>query len=261
MQDKGKGKGLPAEPIWNQQNISATPSPPAVPEVPQHPAQTQLKSLVSEIQKSGLELTPKIKKMLEESATQSQQQECKDLHKAVARLSSAKKALQQVTMGRNNLHTTWKSFLDDSVVRWEENLHSFGEQDNKFAEEIALAMDSVSQAKKHLEEVQKQVTEDRVVNLEDDEEEMSVQLDAGHQIREGMQGMLTGLQNLKSKAEQDLQEQMAKKARTNKHGTPGQATEAAPAHSPPGGALAGVGGVPSASMVPFGNQDFAKAGQ
>lgn len=200
---------------------SAAPAPPPPAPAP-HPAEAQFRNLVKELKKGDMPLTPAIQKMVEDSTLQQQQDDTKALHSAVAKLGQARKSLALARTARATHHQKWSEFLGHSVSRWQGWVKEFTEKDCQLEQQIASAHEGLTLAKERLGETKRKATSSAEDLQEDvDDEDMVQQSDASAMLRQGMEGMVTNLQALKSKADAAIEEQESKRLKPTPPTEPG----------------------------------------
>lgn len=167
--------------------------------------------------------------------TQSAQNATKLMHSAVSKFAGARKKLHAAREARLTLHNAWRTYLQETCIRWQTYLEDFNDQDQKLEKEISAAEESLQAAKEHLEQTKQEQVGELSTEVENDQEEdedaKPMTVDS---IKEGITEMALSLQKLKNKADESFE---AQQGALKKHKGSGKEASGALA-SPP-------------SMVPF----------
>ena len=214
-------------------------------------SEQKLKQVLSALKKHEANLTPELQQIVQESTQAQSQDVTKQLHSAVSKLGQARKALQKLRASRQNLHHVWRSYIADSVTKWQTFCEQFDKQDTELSKQLIEALNTVKLAEVGLESCKKAAKEDKDVEeisdtgmVEISEDENADQLDEnGAMLKEGLNDMLKNLEALKSHAEAHT-EGSNKRPRLN---------------DPPAPAESGDGN--ASSLFQAAGQHFGKAGQ
>ena len=208
---KNKGKGAPSaaaiiapEPPWTPQ---AAPAPAL--ETPAAPSAeaTQLNQLVQALKKADPStLTPDVQGLLATVDKKHAQTEVKSLYSAVGKLNQAQKQLQTAHQARTALRINWNAHLMSAVERWKGYATDFSKADTELTQQIAQAQESLQLARKTLADQRQagtasadseaQAISDAEENMEEDS-----RAETANAISDGINTMVTSLQELQSRAE------------------------------------------------------------
>lgn len=217
----GKGKGkvtFQPEPAWGgkgKSSKSAMPAPvqetptPAAPEVTE--SDMQLRQIRLMLQKSEAALPSEVQQWLHSSAAASSQAATRQLHGAVTQLGLAKQTLTNARLARSQMHGAWRTFVNQSVARWQKNVQEFADEDAKLDKEIAEALAALKLARAHLESTKQTATAAGPSTDGGDISDEELAADPGPMIAEDMSMVLESLGQLKQKAEAALESDVNKK--------------------------------------------------
>ena len=242
MNDKGAGKGVPppppmmptigvpatgmAHPVptmpWGSigQTIPfpAAPScPAAVPEPtathkPDGPAQQKLNRLLKEMKKEEDNLSPHLQAIAHEMQKQDEKNNIKNLSSAVRSLGEAKQELLEAENARAQHLSQWKTFLQQTVVKWREFATSFHASESAHQQGVQAARVAVKRAQRvfDLASKKEQAGQEGTVTISDEEGDNDVADDtmedphdeSVQRIHQGMDSLVSSLEELSSTADQ-----------------------------------------------------------
>eukprot|EP00435_Cladocopium_sp_Y103_P026030 s1730_g6.t1 len=149
----------------------------------------------------------------------------KSMRQAVSKVDSARAKFKAAKAARQNLHTKWTEYVEQSVKRWRGFAEGFKTKDDALAKEVTAARDSLQEARIHLDEMKelhsKQDAQELQIEVSSDvdekENEELIKMDTAEAIHQGITSMVDGLEKIRVRpAEESGEEQAnaAKKART-----------------------------------------------
>ena len=113
-----------------------------------------MKNLLSALKKVSAELPPEVQAAMQKMHGDDDKQLTKQLHAAVSQLGNSKKALADLTAARSNLHSSWNTFLESAITRWERYSEEFTQQDKDLAAQIEKAKETMKSSKEHFKSLQ-----------------------------------------------------------------------------------------------------------
>lgn len=249
---KGKGKakhsekGKPGDKPWAPPKGAAPLTPSAdLPHATQ--ADSQYEMLLRQLRKEQ-NLSPEAQNLVQEMASASSKQSMKTLQGAVSRLGNAKAQLQSTMLSRTTLHRAWHGYIRETLQAWQGYAKDFQQRDMELEKELEAARSLLLEAKAALEEAKTAaVNADGMAIPVDETEDESFMTDikgeGSGKIRQGINQLVTSLEQMQAQVEEDLVEPPPSKARKVELAASKDAAE-------------GVGvtsGLPlSTSAVPFG---------
>ena len=244
MMDKGFGKGMnyPAQvpmpplpppsaplpgtmapvapPTWvpNMQ-MMPIPIPPAMPasstedleQKAEATAQKKLNKLLAAMKKEEDALSPQLQNMAHTMQKKDDRDHTKNAVTAVKALGDAKEALLEAESARAQLVSQWKTFLQQSMVKWQEFTAQFQASETAHQARIQAAKLEVSRAQRRFDQASKTVKsgEDaQVISDEEDSDVMDVKDEelipdeSATKIHEGMFSIVKSLEALSESADQ-----------------------------------------------------------
>ena len=255
VMDKGFGKGIgfsspmppmppPLAPPPSQQSSSMPamqaptwapnmqmmpiPVPPAVPvqvpePKPESEAQRNLNKLLLAMKKEEDTLSPNLQTMAHQMQKKDERNSTQATISAAKELGDAKEALLEAENARAQLLSQWKTFLQQSVVKWQEFTAQFQASEAAHQNKIQQARLKVKRSQRRFDHASKSITtgEDATTHVISDEEQDESeetedtfnQEDGANKIHEGMTSIVTSLKVLSESADQ--LEQRVKRPRKN----------------------------------------------
>ena len=254
MMEKGFGKGMgypapmpplppPLAPPSSQPSNSAPvmqaptwapnlqmmpiPVPPAVPTPtpdarPESQAQKNLNKLLSAMKKEEDTLSPNLQTMAHQMQKKDERNSTQATISAAKELGDAKEALLEAENSRAQLLSQWKTFLQQSVVKWQEFTAQFQASEAAHQTKIQQARLKVKRSQRRFDHASKSITtgEDQAHVISDEEQEESEEAEdnsnndeGANKIHEGMSSIVTSLRVLSESADQ--LEQRVKRPRKN----------------------------------------------
>ena len=112
------------------------------------PAQQQLNRLLKEMMKEEDNLSPHLQSIAHEIQKQGEKSSIKNLSSAVPALGDAKQELLEAESARAQMLSQWKTFLQQSVVKWREFTASFQASESAHQQGVQAARYAVKRAQK-----------------------------------------------------------------------------------------------------------------
>ena len=189
---------------------------------PDGPAQQKLNRLLKEMKKEEDNLSPHLQAIAHEMQKQGEKNNIKNLSSAVKALGDAKQDLLEAENARAQLLSQWKSFLQQSVVKWREFTANFQASESAHQQGVQAAKLEVRRAQRAFDLASKreQPGKEDTVDISDEEEDAEVteevmedpHNESVQRIHQGMTSIVTSLEELSSSADQ--LEQRVKRPRT-----------------------------------------------
>jgi chromosome segregation ATPase len=142
----------------------------------------------------------------------------KTLHSAVTVMGKARDELQAAIAARSQMHSTWRTFLADSIQRFQTYGQDFALQEESLVMRIQEAKKSFENAKETLsvEKAKASSLEDNIQEVSDEDEIKDVVITSPDKIAESLNHLTSSLQQLKSQADSlEQEEQKNKRPRLN----------------------------------------------
>ena len=203
------------------------PVPPAVPTPtpdarPESQAQKNLNKLLSAMKKEEDTLSPNLQTMAHQMQKKDERNSTQATISAAKELGDAKEALLEAENSRAQLLSQWKTFLQQSVVKWQEFTAQFQASEAAHQTKIQQARLKVKRSQRRFDHASKSITtgEDQAHVISDEEQEESEEAEdnsnndeGANKIHEGMSSIVTSLRVLSESADQ--LEQRVKRPRKN----------------------------------------------
>jgi len=193
-------------------------------------AQANLNRLLKQMKKDEDSLTSDLQKMAHTMQKQDERDNTKELSVAVKILGQAKEDLLEAENAKAQLLSQWKTFLQQSVVKWREFSAQFQASESAHQNSIQTAKLNVKRAQRRFDQASKreQAQPGDAIQVSDEEEDVDLQEDPGdgsldqqdqgaQRIHDGMNMIVKSLVELSASA--DLLEQRVKRPRTEKEDT------------------------------------------
>ena len=198
---KGKGKHHIEPPPWS--SSAAQPPAPTSATPAQSRAEAKLHEIVSVLKKKD---DPELQTLAKEADVLQNKTATSKLHKAVTVHGDAKTAVLEARQARANLHASWKQYLETAITTWRSFLEDFDKEDRRLEELIGKADMNLQAAQNSLDEAKKAATEeelkDQIETIEDEDEGLDRTAKSSQVMREGLKGMLDGLEQLHARTEE-----------------------------------------------------------
>ena len=127
------------------------------------------------------------------------------LHKAVTKHGTAKTSVLEARQARANLHASWRQYLSTAIETWRTFIEDFDTEDRRLEAAIEKADAGLVTAQEVLDEAKKAATEeelkDEIETIEDEDAGLDRTSKTGQAMREGLTGMLDGLEQLRARTE------------------------------------------------------------
>ena len=211
-----------APPSWMaSMQMMAVPTPPAQPKPPTasdadqkaaQQAQKNLNKLLNAIKKEEDNLPPNLQAMAHDMQKKDDRDSTRGAMTAVKSLGDAKEALLEAEVARSQLVSQWKSFLQQSTVKWQEFTAQFQNAEVAHQERIQSARLAVKRAQRRFDYASKIVKigdGDEAQEISDEEsEEMDIKEEemppdeTASKIHEGMNSIVSSLKELSESADQ-----------------------------------------------------------
>ena len=176
-------------------------------------AQQKLDKFVKAAKKED-NLSPGFQNMVHAEMKRDSKESTRNMHSAVTALDKAKQSLIDVESARAQLWSQWKTFLQNSVVKWKEHTASFQASETAFQVQIQEATVNLKRAQRRLDYAKKRVdaeaddAEDNTTVISDEETEEMDQTEQevpkdenAIRIQEGLQQVVSSLEELSESAE------------------------------------------------------------
>ena len=131
------------------------------------------------------------------------QESVKTLHSAVTSMGRSRDELQAAIAARSQMHSTWRTFLADSITRFQAYGQDFATQEENLVARIQEAKKAFEQAKENLsvEKAKASSLDTTVQEVSDEETEIKdVVLAAPDKITESLNHLTSSLEGLRSQA-------------------------------------------------------------
>lgn len=229
--------------------LQAKPVPPQ-PATGSNPAEATLKQLTAALKKGEVAVTPEIQGILDTMAATDSKAEIKTLKEAADRLGSARKTLQQTRAARLQMQDRWRKFVAQGVSRWQGFTEACKKQEAELDQQIALAMEELRGARKHLEASRSKATDKAEVMDGGEISEEDFMATEPQTLGASMEGFVQNLVALQRQAEDSYEQEYKRQRKLQERQVKLDNAEAPSA----GLSALGSGGpsAPTASMVPFG---------
>eukprot|EP00435_Cladocopium_sp_Y103_P061385 s483_g23.t1 len=235
MPATGYGKGMPppptapppgqfgppaSSPSWAP-NLQMMPTP--VPFVPvataeeveeqqaEMKAQQKLNQLLGAMKKEGDSLSPNLQSMAHQMQKKDERENTKGVCDAAQRLGKMKEKLLDAEQARATYLSQWKTFLQQSVTKWQEFSTQFNATDSAHQAAIRAAHLDVRKAQKKFDQSTRRDLaksgDSKVEEISDEEEEPEMDVEAlregsAQKIQDGMQVIVSSLVELSESADQ-----------------------------------------------------------
>lgn len=211
---KGKGKLAIEPPPWS--SSAAQPPAPASATPAQSKAEAKLHEIVTVLKKKD---DPELQTLAKEADVLQNKTATSKLHKAVTVHGDAKTAVLEARQARANLHAAWKQYLESAITTWRSFIEDFDKEDRKLEELIGTADIELQAAQHSLDEAKNAATEeelkDQVETIEDEDAGLDRTAKSSQDMREGLKGMLDGLEQLHVRTEEIGEESGNKRQRVD----------------------------------------------
>eukprot|EP00435_Cladocopium_sp_Y103_P038359 s3102_g10.t1 len=234
--EKGFGKGMPPPPLGPPPgHFGPTPAtsmwapsmqmmPTPVPFAPvmspeeteeqknEMKAQQKLSQLLGAMKKEEETLSPSLQSMAHQMQKKDERDTTKGVCDAAQKLGNMKEKLLDAEQARAKYLSQWKTFLQQSVTKWQEFASQFTASDSAHQAAIRAARSEVRKAQKKFDMSTKKAGqadggESKIEEISDDEEEQEMEVEAfkgesAQKIQEGMQVIVSSLVELSESADQ-----------------------------------------------------------
>jgi len=220
-------------PTWDQSmQMMPIPVPPAVPATSAGPAadtktdsqaQKKLNKLLSAMKKEEDTLSPTLQSMAHDMQKKDERNSTQETISAAKELGDAKEALLEAENARAQLLSQWKTFLQQSVVKWQEFTSQFQASEVAHQAAIQHARLQVRRSQRRFDHASRSIitdedipthviSDEEVEDMETKEEDVH-NAEGANKIHEGMSSIVTSLKVLSESADQ--LEQRVKRPRKN----------------------------------------------
>ena len=164
-----------------------------------------LQELVTAIEKSDQPVPEEIQAVVDKAKKPPEQPvTAKSVRQAFDKLEKKRKILNQAMEARKKLHTSWASYIEDSISRWKQYAEDFTSKDQELEKKVSDAREAVQEARTRYDTAKELNDKQDVVALEDaeeisdamDEEQMD-KIASAEDIKAGIQSALNGLDNFR----------------------------------------------------------------
>eukprot|EP00435_Cladocopium_sp_Y103_P071354 s102_g37.t1 len=259
--DPGLGKGMPPPPLTPPPGHFGAPSsstswvptmqmmPAPVPAFPAAPsldpeeqkaemkAQQKLTQLLGAMKKEEETLSPTLQTMAHQMQKKDERETTKGVCDAAQKLGKMKELLLDAEQARAQYLSQWKTFLQQSVIKWREFAMQFNASDSAHQAAIRNAHLEVRKAQKKFDQSTKRDSvksgDQKIEEISDEEEEPDMEIEAlrgagAQKIQDGMQVIVSSLVELSESADQ--LEQRVKRPRKSKEEEAQVAEDGSTAH-------------------------------
>ena len=206
---------LPSAPQWAHLPTVASAADAAAP--PPSAEAQQLKECLALLSKNEENLPSELLTYMQGIKAKDVKRSVKTLHSAVTVMGKARDELQAAITARAQMHSTWRTFLADSIARFQTYGQDFAHQEETLVKRIQAANTAFAQAKENLsvEKAKASTLESEVQEVSDDDVEIKdISLTSPDKITESLTHLTTSLQELKSQADiMEKEEQKHKRPR------------------------------------------------
>ena len=146
------------------------------------------------------------------------------MRQAWDKLEKKRKQLQQAQAARGNLHQSWAQYVEESVKRWKTFAEDFGQKDQSLEQRVLDAKEAMQDAKEKYDNARAAMEKQDLAQLElQDVEEISDAMDeenpdkipSAEAIQEGITTMLSTLEGIRVRPQDDAMEAPLKKPRVD----------------------------------------------
>ena len=148
------------------------------------------------------------------------------MRQAWDKLEKKRKQLQQAHAARSNLHQSWATYIEESVKRWKTFAADFAQKDENLEKKVQEAKEAMQEAKDKYDAAREAIDKQDAIQLEQpeelsdymEEEELSNKMASSEEIQAGINSMVTTLEAVRIRPQEDPPDlQASKKAKTG-HG-------------------------------------------
>ena len=204
---------LPTAPQWA--HLQNTVLPVDTPTTVTSPEAQQLKECVALLNKYEEGLPLEVQSYVQGIKAKDVKRSVKTLHSAVTSMGRSRDELQAAIAARSQMHSTWRTFLADSITRFQAYGQDFATQEEQLVARIQEAKKAFEQAKENLsvEKAKASSLDTSVQEVSDEETEIKdVVLAAPDKITESLNHLTSSLEGLRSQAA-DLEKEEQKHKR------------------------------------------------
>lgn len=223
---RGRGQGpqqplppppppLPTAPQWPHVHKTASPTESAPVLSPEAQQLKECQALLSKYEEG---LPQEVQSYVQTLKARDVKRSVKTLHSAVTVMGKARDELQAAIAARSQMHSTWRTFLADSIQRFQTYGQDFALQEESLVMRIQEAKKSFENAKETLsvEKAKASSLEDNIQEVSDEDEIKDVVITSPDKIAESLNHLTSSLQQLKSQADSlEQEEQKNKRPRLN----------------------------------------------
>ena len=157
------------------------------------PAQQQLNRLLKEMMKEEDNLSPHLQSIAHEIQKQGEKSSIKNLSSAVPALGDAKQELLEAESARAQMLSQWKTFLQQSVVKWREFAASFQASESAHQQGVQAARYAVKRAQKAfgLASKREQAGKDGPYTISDSDAMEDPHGESVQRVQDGMSSIVT----------------------------------------------------------------------
>ena len=148
----------------------------------------------------------------------------KSVRQAWDKLEKKRKQLQQAQAARGNLHQSWAQYVEESVKRWKTFAEDFGQKDQSLEQRVLDAKEAMQEAKEKYDNARAAMEKQDLAQLEIQEvedisdgmdEENPDKIPSAEMIQEGITTMLSTLEGIRVRPQDDTLEAPLKKPRVD----------------------------------------------
>ena len=185
-----------------------------------------LQELVQAIETSDKPISSEVQMVMEKAkkAPEPPPPTAKSVRQAWDKLEKKRKQLQQAQAARANLHQSWAQYIEESVKRWRTFAEDFGKKDQNLEQKVGEAKEAMQEAKEKYDNARAAMEKQDLAQLElQDVEEISDGMEedgpdkiaTSEAIQEGISSMLSTLDNIRVRPQEEAMEAPLKKLRVD----------------------------------------------
>lgn len=167
-------------------------------------AEQQLQSLVTRLKEKEEPLSPEeVEQIIAETTTKAVTS--KNMHQAVKKLDQAREKFQSAQRERQNLHTKWTAYVEESIKRWKSFAEDFGKKDQALEEKVVQAKAVMQGARENLDKIKELHSKQDEAFLADVTEITSdldedMKVETAERIQQGIVTMVSSLEQVRVRA-------------------------------------------------------------
>lgn len=226
--EKAKGYGAPAlEPPWQSAPATtASAHPQAAPSHLDAAEGRLLQELVQALETSDKPVSAEVQNVIDKTKKPAEPPATtKAVRQAWDKLEKKRKQLQQAHAARSNLHQSWATYIEESVKRWKTFAADFAQKDENLEKKVQEAKEAMQEAKDKYDAAREAIDKQDAIQLEQPEElsdymeeENPDKMASAEEIQAGINSMVTTLETVRIRPQEDLPDSQASKKAKTGHG-------------------------------------------